>query len=257
MRSTTYIQLDMQRPRLITVYAVQDDQLSRWIHADLTDGGVAWTPPAGAAMMIRYAKPDGTVGFYDSLEDNTPAYEISGSGVDFGLAAQSLTVPGIVSLEISFYTEDAERLSAFQFLMHVERNPVTDGELESNDYFNILAEQIAGLLAATVHPPQIDPDTKNWLIWDENENGYVDSGYSSVGLTGPGLRVQSSTTEYLSSSSGTTHPDEDDPGWSATPSVTPGTYLWSKITVTCVDDGGGSGGSAAFAIDANGIVSII
>ena len=255
MKSTTYIQLDMQRPRLITVYAVQDDQLSRWIHADLTDGGAAWTPPAGAAMMIRYAKPDGTVGLYDSLEDDSSAWEADGSSVDFGLAAQCLTVPGVVLMEISFYTEDEERLSAFQFMLKVEKNPVTDGELESNDYFNILAQQIAGLLAATVHPPQIDSVTKNWLIWDENENGYVDSGYSSVGLTGPGLRVQSSSTQYMVSPSGTTHPAADDPGWSSTPTVTPGTFLWCKVTVVCEDDGG-SGGAGYFVIDANGVVSI-
>lgn len=257
MRSTTEITLDMQRPNFTTVYAVQNDQLTRWVHAQLTDGGAAWTPPAGAVMTIRYAKPDGTCGLYDSLEDDSPAYEVSGSAVNFGFAAQCLTVAGIVLVEISFYTANEERLSAFQFRLQVESNPISDQELESNDYFNILAQEIAGLLGATTHPPQIDPTTKNWLLWREEQNGYYDSGYSSVGLTGPGLRVRSTTTEFLTSTDGVNHPSADDPGWASTPTPSAGKFVWTKTTVVCEDDGGGGGGGVGeFVLDANGILSI-
>ena len=230
MRSTTAVTLDFQRPNYNTAYAVQDDQLSRWIHADLTDGGTAWTPPSGVVMLIRYAKPDGTVGLYDALENGDSAYVISGSSVEFGLAAQCLTVAGTVMMEIAFYNNAGERLSAFSFRLVVERNPATDAELESNDYFNILAQEIAGLLNATTHPPIIDPTTKNWMLWDEDSNAYVVSSFSSVGLTGPAPEISSQVRSWQNSSSGTTIPSGS---WSSTRIAgVPGQFLWEKIVTT-------------------------
>lgn len=229
MRSTTSALLDMQRPNYLTVYAVQDDQLSRWVHAQLTDGGADWTPPAGAAMTIRYKKPDGTGGWYDQLEDGSAAYTLSGSTVDFGFAAQCLTVPGVVLVELNFWTENAERLSAFSFRLQVEKNPLTDAEMESSDYYNVLSAKIAAVLGATTHPPQIDPATLNWLLWDEDAGAYVDSGYSSVGTTGPAPEITTQTTVWQASSSGTTIPTGS---WSSTiPAGTPGGYIWSKTAL--------------------------
>ena len=230
MRSTTAVALDMQRPNYVTVYAVQDDQLARWVHAELTDGGKAWTPPSDAIMTIRYRKPDGTGGWYDSLEDGSSAYAINGSSVDFGFAAQCLTVAGVALVELSFWTEAAERLTAFLFRLQVEKNPLTDTEMESSDYYNVLAQQIAGLLGATVHPPQIDPTTRNWLLWDENTAAYVDSGFSSAGTPGPADQVSDTDTYWQVSSSGTVIPSG---AWSSTvPALSPGEYLWSKTVVT-------------------------
>ncbi len=230
MQSLTHITLDMQRPNYLAVHAVQGDQLSRFVAAKLVDGGTAWSPPAGSLCTIRYIKPDGHGGMYDELENGDPAYSVSGSTVTFAFAAQTLTTPGVVLVELTFYTEDAERLSAFQFRLEVEKNPITDAEMESSDYYNILAQQIAGVLGATSHPPQIDPTTKNWLIWDENSNAYSDSGYSSVGLTGPAPVITSETRTWQASSSGTAIPTGS---WSSTiPQGTPGGYIWTKDVVT-------------------------
>lgn len=185
MDSKTYITLDLQAPNIAIVAAgKQNDRASRVIVAQLRDGETLWTPPAGVAAMIRYAKPDNTAGFYDVLEDGSAAYSISGSVITFSLVEQALTVPGSVYVEINFYTE-TEKLTTFYFLLEVQRSVLTDSTIISSDYFNVLSQQIQALLGATANPPYIDPTTKNWMIWDEDAGSYVDSGYSSVGLTGP------------------------------------------------------------------------
>ena len=230
MKSTTAVTLDMQRPNYVTVYAVQDDQLARWVHADLTDGGKAWTPPSDAIMTIRYRKPDGTGGWYDSLEDGSSAYEIDGSSVDFGFAAQCLTVDGVVLVNISFWTEDAQRLTAFLFRLQVEKSPLTDTELESTDYYNVLAQQIAGILGATANPPKIDPTTYHWMLWNENTGAYEDSGFSAAGTPGPADLVTDTERSWQVSDSGSSIPTGT---WSsAVPALSPGDFLWSKTKVT-------------------------
>lgn len=230
MQSITVAALDMQRPNYLTVYAVQGDQLTRWVRAQLTDGGAAWTPPDGSAMTIRYRKPDGTGGWYDQLEDGSAAYSVDGSVLDFAFAAQCLTVPGVVLVELTFWTENAERLSTFAFRLQVEANPITDAEMESSDYYNVLAAQIAAVLGATTHPPQIDPVSKDWMLWDEDTGVYVDSGYSSVGTTGPAPVIVSNVRTWQASANGTTIPTGT---WSSSiPAGTPGGYIWSRTVLT-------------------------
>ena len=185
MDSKTYITLDLQAPNVAVVAAgKQNDRASRKIVAQLRDGETLWTPPTGVAAMIRYAKPDGTAGFYDVLEDGSAAYSISDSVITFTLVEQALTVPGNVWVEINFYTE-TEKLTTFYFLLEVQRSVLEDATIISSDYYNVLSAQIQALLGATANPPKIDPNTKNWLLWDEDTGAYVDSGFSSVGTTGP------------------------------------------------------------------------
>ena len=72
----------------------------------------------------------------------------------------------------------------FSFIVNVEPG-VSDNTVLSGDYFNVLSGLIEGLLGAAVNPPIIDDTTKNWLLWSQEQGTYVDSGYSSIGLTGP------------------------------------------------------------------------
>ena len=55
------------------------------------------------------------------------------------LAEQTVTVPGEVLVQLSFYSADAERLSAFTFRLFVEKNPYSDQEFESTDYYSVLS----------------------------------------------------------------------------------------------------------------------
>lgn len=146
------ITLDMQRPGYAVIYAVQFDKLTRQITAQLTDKGLPWTVPTGALMTIRYSKPDGTQGFYDTLEDGTTAYTISGSAVTFTLAQQALAAAGNVLMQLNFYTAGGEALSSFSFIVTVQPSVLNDAEVVSSDYYNVLtglltqfAEQIEDL----------------------------------------------------------------------------------------------------------------
>ena len=209
MNSTTNVILDLQAPNIAVITAgKQNDRMSRQIVCQLRDGAVAFTPPVGVSAMIRYSKPDGTAGFYDVMEDETtPAYTISGSMITIKLCEQMLTVAGNVWVEINFYTT-TERLTTFYFLLEVQASVLTDATIVSSDYYNVLTAQIQALLGATTNPPKIDPNTKNWLLWDENTGVYVDSGYSSVGTQGPtgpqGVSVTSVTKASGTSAPGTT-----------------------------------------------------
>ena len=40
-------------------------------------------------------------------------------------------------------------------------------------------------MAVTNHPPYINTASKNWMIWDTDENDYVDSGITAQGVQGP------------------------------------------------------------------------
>lgn len=147
--STTALTLNMQLPNIATVaWAVQGDTLARKIQATLIDGSTAWTPPTGAAGVIRYFKPDGTNGVYDVDEAGDPAVVWSGNVATITIVQQALTVPGTVKMQLEFYDTNSQRLSAFGWCMNVEPSAVTDNEFLSADYYNILSEQIAAVLAA-------------------------------------------------------------------------------------------------------------
>lgn len=137
------IVLNLQAPAYTTVYSPQGQTLSRSVQAKLLDGSGEWEIPENALLTIRYAKPDGTVGYYDTLEDDSSAYSYDGSFVTFGLAAQALTVPGTVLMQLDFYTSGGEKLSTFTFRLEVSEGVFADDVVTSSDYFNVLTANIA------------------------------------------------------------------------------------------------------------------
>ena len=209
MISSTNITLDLQSPNIAVVAAAkQNDSMSREIVATLKNGSDPFTPPGNAMVMIRYSKPDRTAGWYDTMEDETTsAYSIAGNVVSILLCEQMLTVPGNVYVEINFYTQ-TERLSTFSFLLKVEKSVLSDSEIVSSDYYNVLSQKIDALLGATTSPPQIDPTSKHWMLWNEDHGQYEDSGYSSVGTQGPvgpqGVSITSTNKASGTGAPGTT-----------------------------------------------------
>ena len=144
MNSITYVTLDLQAPNLaVVVSAKQNDTLGRQIAATLRDGSASFDA-TGLLCEIRYAKPDGTVGFYDTLEDDeTPAYSIDGNVVTFTLAEQMLTIAGAVYVDVNFYAPTGEKLTAFAFCLQVEASVLFDGTIVSSDYYNVLTATLA------------------------------------------------------------------------------------------------------------------
>lgn len=242
MESTTRIALNLQQPNVATVvYAVQNDRLARHITAELVDGSEAWEPPVGALAAIRYLKPDGTAGFYDTAEDGSSAAVLSGSTVDMILAEQALTVAGDVLMQLNFYTGDGERLTTFLWILRVQRSVIEDAEIISSDYYNILSAQIAAVLnaaesltgmtaSATGLPTGASP-TVNVTGGSGGEPYNLDFGIPAGPVGPPEIPV--TTSEYQAGASGTTPPTGT---WEATlPAVTPGNYLWTRTTLSYSD----------------------
>lgn len=149
MKVTSQITVDLLHPNVATlVYAKQADQQSRFISATLLEGSQPWTPPTGVLAAVRYRKPDGTIGWYDTTENKAAAVTMSGNVATIQLAAQALTVSGDVYIDLEFYTQSAEKLSSFAWVLAVEASAVSDGEIESSDYFNVLAETLAEIVKA-------------------------------------------------------------------------------------------------------------
>lgn len=143
--STTAITLDLQRPNIATmVYAMQNDRASRFLLAQLVDGSTPWTPGTGVLATVRFRKPDGTAGFYDTMEDNkTKAVVISGSTATICLAEQAVTVPGDVFLDINFYDASGSKLTAFTICLRVRPSVLSDAQIISSDYYNVLTATLA------------------------------------------------------------------------------------------------------------------
>lgn len=130
---------------------VQGDSNTRTIKATLWDGSQPFSVPAGAACIVRYSKPDGTGGLYDSTEGGA-AVTASGSTVTAPVATQMLTAAGIVMAEIDIYGTgsgvSAERLATFRFLVEVTPSVYPDAAIISSDYYNILTSAIASAVSA-------------------------------------------------------------------------------------------------------------
>ena len=246
MKSTTSISLNLQLPNYsVAVYAVQGDTMSREVEAALFDGQTPFTPPAGALGTVRYYKPDGTSGFYDTLEDEeTVAVTWDDNVATIRLAEQTVTVPGEVLVQLSFYSADAERLSAFTFRLFVEKNPYSDQEFESTDYYSVLTARIAAVLNATTHAPSIN-ELGHWVLWNDETQQYYDSGIDATGpqgATGP----TGPYMESIAKISGTGGPGTTDK-YQVT--LSDGTHPTGTISVYNGSDGQGSPGSATPLMD--------
>ena len=161
---------------------VQGDSNTRIIQAQLWDGPNPYTIPTGSAVMVRFRKPDGTGGLYDKTEGGQ-SVTVSGSTVTVPVATQMLTVAGVVMAEVDIYAagEDAasaQNLASFAFMVEVAPSVYPDAKIISSDYYSVLTAEIASVLAANTHPPQIG-ENGNWYIWDQNKDEYVDSGTSA------------------------------------------------------------------------------
>lgn len=139
--------LDPGAPQII--HAVQDDNNSRKIAFSIYAGGAQWVVPDGTLVTVRYKKPDGTAGFYDTLPDgSTPAATIDGNVVTVALVPQTFTVRGNVPVQIKLYDSAGTSIATFAVVMHVSDNVVSDAEIVSSDYYSVLTKQIADALAA-------------------------------------------------------------------------------------------------------------
>ena len=134
-----------------TLHMVQGDTNSRAISASLWAGAEPYNVPAGASVMLRFRKPDGTGGMYSETETQQSITWAENS-VTIPVAAQVLTAEGAVLAQVDVYAGEsdssAERLASFAFVILVQPDVYPDAQIISSDYYNILAADIAGAKAA-------------------------------------------------------------------------------------------------------------
>lgn len=150
MTITQHISIDLQQPgNAPMIHATQGDEYTRAVEIDLYSGGMAWNPPSGCEVVIRYGKPDGKGGIYGTLPDGTTAWSIDGNTVSVVLAPQMLTVPGIVKAQVLIVVDQKQLVSTFYFAVNVEED-ASKGAVKSENYVNwktYYIPQTAGAIA--------------------------------------------------------------------------------------------------------------
>lgn len=143
------------------LHMVQGDSNSRTIVATLWDGAEPYSVPDESSVMIRFRKPDGTGGLYDSSEAGE-AISYAGNVVTAPVATQMLAVAGDVFAEIDIFGSGsgtaAERLATFRFVVEVAPCVLPDAEIISSDYYNVLAAKVAEAVAAADQAEQAKSD---------------------------------------------------------------------------------------------------
>lgn len=116
------------------IHAVQGDTATRKIAVKLFANREPWTPGEGVSFALRYRKPDGTGGTYDTMPDGEKAWEQMGNTISFLLAPQMLAVPGRVEAQLEIFSGNSV-IASFGFCILVEEN-VAANATRSHNYFN-------------------------------------------------------------------------------------------------------------------------
>jgi len=246
MQATAFATLNFQQPNFVTVYAAQNDKLTRFVNVALLDGSTPWAPPTGALMTVKYRRADGVGGFYDTLEDDSPACVIESNGtVTIGLAEQLLAVAGVSAVELRFYNAAGEVLSTACFRVIVQPSAWADDEIiESEPYINVLSQQIAAVLDAATAYTGLTAEAETLAAGSE-ATATVTGGSGGEpfhillgiprGAVGPSPTVTSSAQSWQESDNGTQVPTGT---WNSSPPTAPvpGGYLWSRTVLTFSND---------------------
>lgn len=135
MTATTKLKMDLAQPEILPeVYLIQDDRYSRSLDISLYCSGLAFELPEGCTALIRYTKPDGKGGTYDTMPDGTSAFATQGNRLSLRLAPQVCDTAGKVTLMVTLFSGDGE-LSCFSLCLNVLARH--RGIPDSRDYVNI------------------------------------------------------------------------------------------------------------------------
>ena len=104
------------------IEVMQDDAFSRILEIDVQQNGLPQKLPSTCHVLIRYWRPDGEKGAYDTMGNGEQAWYLRGNVVGVLLAPEVCAVAGtaVLVLEIS---EDRERLFSFPVDVEVKGNP--------------------------------------------------------------------------------------------------------------------------------------
>lgn len=222
-------------------YAVQGDSGSRSLALELRSGGLAWEIPVDAALLIRYRKPDGTGGTYDTLPDGTKAWSVQGNVLLVTLAPQVCTVAGVVEMELILLMEP-DQLTTFPLELRVA-GLLPEGQ-HSQSYTN-LAAWLSSHGANGISVTGADINSSGHLMIQLSDGKILDAG-RTVGKTGEAPVLSVGRVDTLSPESPAT----------VTMTGTPEAPVLN-FGLPRGADGGGSGGAGEAGQDGVGIASVI
>lgn len=181
MKITHKLSIDLlQRESPIEMDAVQNDRgrnLSLMLHGN----GIPWTVPENARATVRYCKPDGTGGEYDTLPDGSCAWSAADHILTVALAPQVLTVPGEVALSV-LLTDGDHSISTFDIALHVQ--PDTLGRITKSEAYSNLscAADALSSIGTGIISGKIGSIV---LLGDSITDGVGGSGYNGSNDRGP------------------------------------------------------------------------
>lgn len=117
------------------VNAVQSDSNTRSVAISLFFENKPWEIPEGTTAAVRFKKPDGKSGLYDTLPNEVSAYAIDGNVVTVTLAPEVLTAEGDADVAVALYNGN-DVLGTFPFVVDVAPNPAA-GKPLSNNYYSL------------------------------------------------------------------------------------------------------------------------
>ena len=245
LQTVTEINLDLNQPGVAIVHAKQYDTV-RMVKAHLFDNNVKWlVPNSGYVAVVGFKKADRIGGFYDATEDGAASVTVDANDrsiIYILLDRNVVTTVGNVSTEVTFYdTVTRGRLSTFSFITQVDEASITELDLASNPYFNVLSEQITAVLEAADSLAGISAATPTKLAPTANPTASFTGG---TGASDPyvlhlgipqGVGVQQTTVQYAVGTENVTPSS----GWqnSIADLVIPDGYLiWTKVTLKYHDN---------------------
>ncbi len=106
---TNKLKMDLQNPGSTPmIHAVQNDRDSRSLEISLYSGGKPFVFPENFGVLIRYKKPQGTGGVYDTLPDGTSAWQVRQNLLTIHLANAVFTTPGTVELSVGLLSGQSQ-----------------------------------------------------------------------------------------------------------------------------------------------------
>lgn len=151
MITTQKFNLDLSAPiGPLVLYAMQADSMSRFFSITVTDNGVAWTPPDGAAWTVRFGAPGMPAGWYDTITEpgggTHPAIVVNENTATVEIAEQAVSTPGNNVLCVLVTDAQGYQIASWPFALNVQGVPGFDAP-EATVYYNALTAQVAETLA--------------------------------------------------------------------------------------------------------------
>lgn len=119
----------------------QGDVMTRNVRLKLYADGTAWSIDPDAEAVIRYCAHDAegqtlTHGIYDTMEDGSPAWIITGNILEVMPISDMMARPGLVTVDV-LLVKGAKMLATFSFEIYVNRAAAEGTEAEAAGYYRV------------------------------------------------------------------------------------------------------------------------